>query len=86
MRAMPSIGQLRVRMTLWDRATKRLRIMKRYLPHSVAAGFALGFVSWLWIGYLETFKIETLFLTWFGWFLSMLFVVPAVSCDEFSSD
>ena len=86
MRAMPSIGQLRVRVTLWARATKRLRIMKRYLLHSVAVGFALGFVSWLWIGYLETFKIETLFLAWFGWFLSMLFVVPAVLSDEFSSD
>ena len=64
---------------------KKTRSIKQYLPHSVAASFAFGFASWLWIGFLETFKVETLFITWFGWFLSMLLVVPAVLSDDFSS-
>jgi len=65
---------------------KKLRVMKKYLLHSVVAGFVLGLGSSLWIGFLETFKVETLLITWFGWFLSMSIVLPAVLSDEFSSD
>jgi len=67
------------------RVRNKLRLIRRYALHSVAAGFAFGFLSWLWIGHLETFKLETLFIMWFGWFLSMSLVVPAVLSDEFSS-
>ena len=71
--------------TLWVQTKKKLRVMKRYVVHSIMVGFVLGLASTLYIGFLETFKVQTLLITWFGWYFAMSFVLPAILDDEFSS-
>ena len=71
--------------TLWVKTKKKLRVMKRYVVHSIMVGFVLGLASTLYIGFLENFKVQPLLITWVSWYFAMSFVLPAILDDEFSS-
>ena len=78
-----------------DEARNKLSIMKRYLVHSMVAG-AIGALlctwwtaSWaafynpVWVE--EFFIVRTFSIYWLCWSLAMSVVLPAILCDEFSS-
>jgi uncharacterized protein (DUF2062 family) len=70
--------------TLLAKTRKKLQVVKKYLPHSIVVGFALGLANALYIGFLETFKIQTVLVMWLGWFIALSIILPAVLDDEFS--
>jgi hypothetical protein len=79
---------------MWVKIKKKLGIMKRYLGRSALIGFVAAFVSTLWIAlggtiyqavWINELIILDFFLLWLIWSLVLSVVVPAVSCDEFTT-
>ncbi len=67
------------------RLIKKMRIMKHFLPISIAVAFVLASISALWLGILDGyFKIETVLIWWALWSGSTVVVVPAILSDDFT--
>ena len=71
--------------SLLAQANKKLRVMKRYIVHSILIGFVLGWVSAFWIGLFMGFQFTDVLSMWIGWSLVLSVVLPAMLNDEFSS-